>query len=618
MALIGVSRPIGYSRYRADSREFGAWEGWTRALHRVLRQESRGKELAEETQVSQIGITSVHSIDKCGETRMDTPANNRRSSDKSQTASATLKIVALYALFSCLWILISDEAVDWLFDDPRSVIVASTLKGWLFVAATSLMLHRLIRNLVEQARDSAQREQEVLRKSEENFRSFFEKNSSMMWLVDPATGQIIDANASALAFYGLSKAQITRLRIGDINVLPRDQLAAAMSRAANSESNAFVFPHRVASGEVRNVEVYTTMIEREGRSLVLSIIHDITDRKRAEDALRESEERLRLALGAANQGWFDANLISGTITVGPEYARMLGYEPDEFLSSVSIAPTRAHPDDREMVTAFFASSVDDGAPRTMEFRRQTKSGSWLWIRSVGKVIERDSDNLACRMIGISTDITERKQMEEHIHQLAFFDSLTKLANRRLFEDRLNQAMAVSRRTGYYCTVMFADLDNFKPLNDRHGHEVGDLLLVEVADRLRKCVREIDTVARFGGDEFVIMISELDTDKSESARQAQIVAEKIRAALAVPYVLQVPNPENGEETVEHRCSVSIGVTLFANHEATPAKILKVADMAMYRAKDAGRNVIRFLDLNEQVTMPHDLACSLETSVPRAEE
>ena len=549
---------------------------------------------------------------------MDTPTTNRGASKKSHTASATLKIVALYALFSCLWILVSDNAVDWLFNDPRTVSRASTLKGWLFVAVTSLMLHGLIRGLVEQARDSMRREQEVLRESEQNFRSFFEKNSSMMCLLDPAGGQVIDANASALAFYGLSKAEITRLWFGDIDRLPRDQLATLMSCSATSESNSFVVPHRVASGEVRSVEVHPTAIEREGRSLALVIIHDITDRKRAEDALRESEERLRLALAAANQGWFDADLVSGTINVAPEYARMLGYEPGEFVSSVSIVPTQAHPDDRERVAAFFAAGNDNGVPHAIEFRRQTKSGGWLWIRSVGKVIERDPDNRARRMIGITTDITERKQMEEHIHQLAFFYSLTRLPNRRLFEDRLNQAMALSRRTGCYCTLMFADLDNFKPLNDQHGHEAGDLLLVEVADRLRSCVRGIDTVARFGGDEFVIVISELDTEKSESTRQALLVAEKILAALAAPYVIKFANPGNGEETVEHRCTVSIGLTLFTNHEASPAKILKVADMAMYQAKEAGRNRARFLELHDECTIPPHADGAPEASAAPAED
>ena len=140
--------------------------------------------------------------------------------------------------------------------------------------------------------------------------------------------------------------------------------------------------------------------------------------------------------------------------------------------------------------------------------------------------------------------------------------------------------------------MFPDLDNFKSLNDTHGHEAGDLLLIEVANRLKHCVRETDTVARFGGDEFVVMIGELTLDSSESAAQAGIIAEKIRAALAEPYVLQVRREGTAAATVEHSCTASIGVALFGEHDAGQDDILKWADTAMYQAKEAGRDLIRF--------------------------
>ena len=155
-------------------------------------------------------------------------------------------------------------------------------------------------------------------------------------------------------------------------------------------------------------------------------------------------------------------------------------------------------------------------------------------------------------------------------------------------------MAASKRSGCYGALMFLDLDNFKPLNDTHGHVVGDLLLIEVADRLKACVREMDTVARFGGDEFVVMLSDLNADKAESTLQAEIVAEKIRIRLAEPYLLTIRHEGKADSTVEHLCTVSIGVTLFLNHVADQDDILKWADAAMYQAKDAGRNSIRFHD------------------------
>ena len=144
--------------------------------------------------------------------------------------------------------------------------------------------------------------------------------------------------------------------------------------------------------------------------------------------------------------------------------------------------------------------------------------------------------------------------------------------------------------------MVLDLDNFKSLNDTHGHLAGDMLLIEAARRLTSCVREMDTVARFGGDEFVVMLSNLSSDKSESTSQAASIAEKIRSSLSAPYRLTIRNEAMRETVVEHQCTASIGVVLFINSEMSPDDILKWADTAMYQAKEAGRNLVRFYDLN----------------------
>ena len=210
-----------------------------------------------------------------------------------------------------------------------------------------------------------------------------------------------------------------------------------------------------------------------------------------------------------------------------------------------------------------------------------------------------------------------RESENKIRHLAFFDALTQLANRRLLNDRLEQAMIASKRSGRFGALMFLDLDNFKPLNDLHGHEAGDMLLIEVAQRLTRSVREMDTVARMGGDEFVVMLSELATDKALSVAQAVNVAEKIRAALAEPYFLDrnycvfplaeqssfviatEPNLPGTDRktTVDHHCTASIGVVLFNNHDASHEDILKWADQAMYQAKESGRNSVCFFNGKE---------------------
>ena len=190
------------------------------------------------------------------------------------------------------------------------------------------------------------------------------------------------------------------------------------------------------------------------------------------------------------------------------------------------------------------------------------------------------------------DITERKHAEAKILSLALHDALTGLPNRRLLIDRLCQGMATSKRTKRYGALIFLDLDNFKSLNDAHGHNVGDLLLIEVARRIGGCVREVDVVARFGGDEFVVMLGELHNNRAESTAEAAIVAEKIRAILSQPYVLRIESEGKPGATIEHRCSSSIGIALFLDHEVSPDEVIKWADIAMYQAKEAGGNLIRF--------------------------
>jgi len=208
-----------------------------------------------------------------------------------------------------------------------------------------------------------------------------------------------------------------------------------------------------------------------------------------------------------------------------------------------------------------------------------------------RIRERNLRALFMAKRALQEEISERKKMEDQVRLMAFHDLLTNLPNRRLLDDRLQQAMAASKRTGRFGAVMFLDLDNFKPLNDTYGHAVGDLLLREVSRRLKGCVRELDTVARFGGDEFVVILNDLSHQVDASITQAQAVAEKIRASLSEPYQLRIHPNGQGENQLEHHCTTSIGVALFAAHDASQDEILKRSDAAMYEAKQAGRNQVR---------------------------
>ena len=214
------------------------------------------------------------------------------------------------------------------------------------------------------------------------------------------------------------------------------------------------------------------------------------------------------------------------------------------------------------------------------------------VSELNRDYARAQHDLAQVNIKLKQVISELDQRQEEIAQLAFYDSLTSLPNRRLLNDRLNQTLVASKRNGFLNALLFIDLDNFKLLNDTHGHGAGDLLLIEAADRLKNCVREMDTVARFGGDEFVIILNELTKSDNEATSQAEMVAVKILAALSAPYKLTL-KPQGGPDTfIEHRCTGSIGVVIFADSDLRAEDILKWADTAMYQAKEAGKGQIRF--------------------------
>lgn len=316
-------------------------------------------------------------------------------------------------------------------------------------------------------------------------------------------------------------------------------------------------------------------------------ITDISARKRAEDALREQKEFFRLI--AENIEGFIAVLDHEGRRVynSPSYAQLLGER--NLIGSVSFGDV--HPADRERVEQVFRETVATGQGQQLEYRFIMNDGRVRLMESHGGVV-LDGDGRVKYVVVVTHDITERQEAVEKIHHLAFYDPLTQLPNRLTLNDRLQHAMAASKRTGRYGAVLFLDLDNFKPVNDTYGHEVGDLLLVQTAERLAKCVREMDTVARFGGDEFVVMLGELDVDYASSMAQAELVAEKIRSAIAAPYFLEIKTGDGSLQRIEHHCTVSIGATLFLNHECSEDEVLKQADIAMYCAKDAGRDRVSY--------------------------
>jgi diguanylate cyclase (GGDEF)-like protein/PAS domain S-box-containing protein len=391
-----------------------------------------------------------------------------------------------------------------------------------------------------------------------------------------------------------SSHQLLGQRVSD--VLEREAASIVMSAIAEADaygrSQGSSFSMSLPQGETwfeLSVAKKNTDGGKDGTFILIS--RDITSRMQAKLQIEESERLAKRALEDLRHQKFALDQhaivaitdVRGDITyVNSKFCEISQFSKEELLGrNHRILNSGFH--SKEYFTDMYRS-IASGKVWKGEIRNRAKDGSYYWLATT-IVPFLGEDGKPIQYIALRTDITETKASEEQIRQLAFYDSLTGLPNRRLLQDRLKQAMATSARSGSHGALMFLDLDHFKDINDTKGHETGDMLLVEVSTRIRKEVREGDTVARLGGDEFVVILESLSTELLEAVSQADVIAEKIRYAIG-----QVCRLTDQEFSV----GTSIGISMFRNHEESINDLLKHADTAMYRAKNAGRNAVCFYD------------------------
>ncbi len=307
---------------------------------------------------------------------------------------------------------------------------------------------------------------------------------------------------------------------------------------------------------------------------------DVTDYVQAQATLQKNEERWKLALESTGDGVWDWHVQTGLEFYSIRLLEILGYDANDVqLQARGEFDKLIHPDDLAQLLDARQAHFDGLTPTySDEHRVRCRDGSWKWMLSRGMVISRDAQGLPLRMIGTHTDVTDRKRAEVLIWQQAHFDTLTGLPNRNMLHDRMAQELKRSKRDGFQLAVLFIDLDHFKEVNDSLGHGCGDRLLVEAARRICDCVRESDTVARMGGDEFAVILTEL-----RDASSLEGILQKMLQALEAVFELE-------EERVF--VSASIGVTLYPLDASAIEDLFKNADQAMYVAKGAGRNRFSF--------------------------
>ena len=309
--------------------------------------------------------------------------------------------------------------------------------------------------------------------------------------------------------------------------------------------------------------------------LYLLISKTLKEKSDTEHSLHASEDRWKFALEGAGDGVWDWNMQTDEVFRSRRWKEIYGYSDDEMNSSATHGRSLIHPEDLSQALADTQAYLEGKKDSYVsEFRLRCKDGSWKWTLSRGMVINRAADGTPLRMIGTHTDISERKQSEAEVIRLAHYDQVTNLPNRILFLDRFSQEIRKSKRSKQPITLMYLDLDRFKEVNDTLGHDSGDLLLKETAKRLLSCLRTSDTVARMGGDEFTIILNNL-----ENQINTERIAQNILDRFAEPFLL-------GNELVY--ITTSIGICVYPVDGTEVDILLKSADQAMYAAKEAGRN------------------------------
>ncbi len=442
-------------------------------------------------------------------------------------------------------------------------------------------------------------EEMLVRNEEEQFKAMLKTSLDGFWIVD-MQGQFLEVNDAYCQLIGYRREELLHMAVPDVEAKETSaDVGRHIDRIMETGSDRFETKHRRKDGRILDIEVsanYSSI--HNGR--LYCFLRDITERKQAEDALRiaaitfESQEAIMITDARAN-----------ILRVNQSFQEVTGYTEEEVIGkNPSIMQSGRHDDNfyLNMWLELLQTGKWSG-----EIWDKRKNGE-IYPKSITITAVADSSMRVANYVAVFHDITQQKQSEEEIHHLAFYDALTQLPNRRMLMNRLNQALSSSMRKKEHGALLFIDLDNFKTLNDTKGHDVGDLLLIEVATRLRQCVREEDTVARLGGDEFVLILEQLSAKHTAAAAHAECIAAKIRAELGQSYHL------NG---VEHFSSPSIGISLFCESASSADELLKQADAAMYRAKHAGRDTVCFYDPGIQTELEArlELAGALRTAIAR---
>jgi diguanylate cyclase (GGDEF)-like protein/PAS domain S-box-containing protein len=450
------------------------------------------------------------------------------------------------------------------------------------------------------SRDITERKkvEQELRVSERKSRMLMDRAADAVFVVDPQTECWVYINDRFESLLGYSRAELLASNIYDF-VTPafRDiyrERFQSIAQSGGVSTREFQLNRKDGSSVPLEMNAVTLP-----DGTVYGACRDITERERANEALR-----IAAITFDTQEGIMITDADARILRVNQAFQDITGYSAAELVGqNPRILQSGRH--DAAFYQAMWTDLLSTGKWSGEIWDKRNNGEIYPKLMTITAV--HDDNRRVTHYVAVSRDISNRKKSEQEIHQLAFYDSLTQLPNRRLLLDRLQQAVAASGRNGRHGALLFLDLDHFKTINDTQGHVMGDQLLIEVARRLQTCVREGDSVARLGGDEFVVVLEGLGSDANEAASQTELIAEKIRIELGQPYMLN---------DFECLSTASIGISLFRGHLESVEDLLMHADVAMYQAKSAGRNAIRFFDPAMQTAL--DVRAALEVDLRHALE
>jgi diguanylate cyclase (GGDEF)-like protein/PAS domain S-box-containing protein len=441
------------------------------------------------------------------------------------------------------------------------------------------------------ATEQSEKMMRSVRDSEERLRMTLRCAPDMVFITD-LFGRITYVNDYAIESLDYTRHELMRMSVFDLVPEKWRETYREVAKVILADTERHTNEIRLVAKNGLKIPIELTSV-RLPNGRVYGSCRDITERKAAEREITQVNHRLSVLIEAIPDGIIFKDGEGRWQVTNEMTKRMFNLHNIPWQSKTEIELGNMQP---ELSAEYAANMTEDeqvwDAAKMQIFEKQLKVAGGDCHFEVRKVPIYKADGSRSGLVVTARDVTEQKRIEAEreaasvqIHQLAFYDTLTRLPNRRLLMDRLQQAFSASVRSGQYGALMFLDLDHFKNLNDSKGHDIGDELLLEIAKRLESCVRDGDTLARLGGDEFVVVLENLSEHNNEAAARAETIAETMRVAMTSPCVLK-----------DHiyTATMSIGIVLFKEHKDSLDDLLKHADIAMYQAKAAGRNAIRFYD------------------------